>query len=332
MNNRIGLGIVTYNAPEKIKQSAFSVSGVDEFVIINDGRPYSADCYPQGAVVIQHPENLKVAQTKNDALKCLMDKGCEHIFIMEDDVIIKDQRVFEKYIAAAAASGILHLNFAYQGPYNFKTQINKEKKEGLLDRIFNEKEAVPDPLVFINYDETNSIALHRACVGAFSYFHRSVIENTGYFDVFFQNSWEHIEHTYRIVKDGFHPPFGWFADIRDSQNYIGNIENCMEKSSIATDPQWKKNSVLGEEYFKKKHGFGPTKIPKTNERGLMASLSGIYNNRNLKRDNSQGKKKPEKYFPRKNGIVWLNKPSQKYFKDLVNRLRLIYHRITKKTR
>jgi hypothetical protein len=338
MNNKIGLGIVTYNAPEKIKQSAFSVSGIEEFVIINDGSAYSLDCYPLSAVVIQHPQNLKVAQTKNDALKYLMDKGCEHLFLMEDDVIIKDPGVFRKYIEAATTSGIRHLNFAYQGPYNYKAQISKGKKEGLLARTFNEKEAIPDPLAFIIYDETNSIALHRACVGAFSYFHRSVIENSGYFDAAFQNSWEHIEHTYRIIKDGFHPPFGWFADLKDSQDFIGNIENCMENSSIAKDPQWKSNSVLGEDYFKQKHGFGPTKIPKTSAQGLMDSLFKIYKNRNQTGNDSEIKNKQEKYFPDLNGVLWLNtektnKPGvliaiQKYFNPLFYKLTLLYRRFT----
>ncbi|HXA02809.1 MAG TPA: hypothetical protein VNW99_12520 [Cytophagaceae bacterium] len=340
MKNKIGLGIVTYNAPEKIKQSAFSVSGVDEFVIVNDGKEYSADCYPQGAAVIQHSKNLRVAHTKNDALKYLMDKGCQHIFLMEDDIIIKDSAVFTKYIEAATCSGILHLNFAYQGPYNFKSPINKKKKKGLLGRTFNEKEAIPDPLVIINYDEANSIALHRACVGAFSYFHRSVIENSGYFDVFFQNSWEHIEHTYRIIKDGSHPPFGWFADIKNSHHYIENIENCMENSSIAKDPQWKNNSVLGEEYFKKKHGFGPTKIPKTNENVLMKSLFEIYKNGNKQEKNSSGEINMGKYFPDLNGILWLNShkrnkfkilaPALKFINHLNNRLSPLYNRITKR--
>jgi hypothetical protein len=281
MNNKIGLGIITYNSPEKIKQSAFSVSGVDEFVIVNDGRPYPADCYPSNATVIQHPENMKVARTKNDALKYLMEKNCEHIFLMEDDVIIKDPKVFKKYIEVSSLSGIRHLNFALQGPYNFKSQENdQEKKDGLLGRTFDEKKAIPDPLLIIKYEAEHSVALYRACVGAFSYFHRSVIEKSGYFDEFFKNSWEHVEHTYRIIRDGFHPSFGWFADIKDSQNYLSNIENCMENSSIANDPQWKINSDAGEEYFKNKYGYKPTRI-KCSKDEAIESLKNIYRNRDL---------------------------------------------------
>jgi glycosyltransferase involved in cell wall biosynthesis len=315
MNNKIGLGLVTYNAPEKIKRSAFSVSGVDKFIIVNDGTEYPADCYPKGAFVIQHPKNLKVAQTKNDALKYLMDQGCEHIFLMEDDVIIKDPGVFAKYIEAAECSGILHLNYAYQGPHNFRPQINKEKKEGLLARTFNEREAIADPLAFINFDKTNIVALHRACVGAFSYFHRSVIEKSGYFDISFKNSWEHIDHTYRIIKDGFHPPFGWFADIKDSQSYLRNIENCMENSSIAKDPHWQSHSIAGEAYFKKKHGFIPSRIPKTGKTALVANLSEIY-----KKNNPSGKAhEKESDFLREGRIIWHHdNPDHTRFKFLNN--------------
>jgi hypothetical protein len=281
MKNKIGLGIITFNSPEKIKQSAFSVTGVDEFVIINDGRPYSPDCYPSSATVIQHEENMKVARSKNDALKYLMDKNCEHLFLMEDDVIIKDPTVFKKYIETSSITGIRHLNFALQGPYNFKTKGPEEEKEaGLNARIFNESEAIPNPLLLINYDKDHSIALYKACVGAFSYFHRSVIEKSGYFDEFFKNSWEHVEHTYRIIRDGFHPSFGWFADIKDSNDYLSNIENCMEHSSIAKDPQWKVNSDAGEKYFKDKYGYKPTKIYSSRDEAID-SLKNIYVHRDL---------------------------------------------------
>ncbi|RYE49996.1 MAG: PDZ domain-containing protein, partial [Sphingobacteriales bacterium] len=93
MSNKIGIGIITYNAPEKINQSAFSVpTSVRDFVIVNDGNPYDQSFYPDHAYIIQHTENQGVSKSKNDVLKYLLEKGCEHIFIMEDDVIIKDNK------------------------------------------------------------------------------------------------------------------------------------------------------------------------------------------------------------------------------------------------
>jgi len=280
-NNKIGLGLITCNSPEKIRQSAVSVSHVDEFVIVNDGKPYSSDCYPPGAFVIQHQENMKVARSKNDALHYLMDKGCEHIFLMEDDVIIKDPQVFLRYIRASSRSGIKHLNYALQGPFNFKPQNTDRQGSGLMSRTFDERNAEPAPLLVTKYNQEDSISFYPACVGAFSYFHRSVIEKSGYFNEQFRNSWEHIEHTYRIIRDEFHPPFGWFADIKDSCLYLQNIDNCMEQSTIAKDPEWKSASDKGEEYFKKTYGHGPTKIPKTGRNQVLKSLTKIYESRDF---------------------------------------------------
>jgi hypothetical protein len=276
---KIGIGLITYNAPEKIKQSAFSVpDSADEFVIVNDGTPYPQNCYPSRAHIIQHSVNMKVAKAKNDALSYLLEKGCEHIFLMEDDVIIKDPSVFDQYINASGKTGILHFNFALQGPYNFK-KSNPEKNEGnLTDRIFNEKNAEPAPLHTIDYKNGAKISFYPACVGAFSYFRREVLEKTGLYDENFKNAWEHVDHTYRIIKKGYHPPFGWFADLADSFCYLGNIPNCMENSTIAKETDWKKNSEEGSEYFKKIHGHYPGKHNKTSKEGMIRSLSKIYNN------------------------------------------------------
>lgn len=276
---KIGLGIVTYNAPEKIISSAFSIpkNVIDEFVIVNDGTPYEPSCYPPFAHVIQHEKNMKVAKTKNDALRFLIDKGCDHLFLMEDDVIIKNEKVFQQYIDASYHSGIMHFNFALQGPHNFKKIIGKHSTKGdLTDRIFDEDTGVPNPIYTIEYPNQTIISFYPACVGAFSYFRREVIEKVGYFNENFQNSWEHVEHTYQIIKQQYHPPFGWFADLSNSNSYLDNIPNCMENSTIAKDPSWKENSVNGEQYFKKLHGFIPGKIPKTSKVDFLTSLQTIY--------------------------------------------------------
>jgi len=279
MTQKIGIGIITYNAPDKIKQSAFSVpSFVDEFVIVNDGTPYDNSCYPSHAHIIQHTENSKVAKSKNDALNYLLEKGCEHIFLMEDDVIITNSEIFKKYIEASKKSGLLHLNFALQGPHNFKKQGRQNKKGDLSDRIFDERNAEPAPLHTLDYQNGISISFYPACVGAFSYFRRKVLEEVGLFDETFKNSWEHVEHTYRIIKAGYHTPFGWFADITNSNKYLANIPNCMENSTIAKDPTWKQNSEIGESYFKSLHGYIPGKLPKASQKGLLKSAVEIYNN------------------------------------------------------
>jgi len=76
MKNKIGLGIVTYNKEDRLKQSGATVpvDAVDSFVVVNDGTPYSE--YPADAEVIIHPRNMCVGVAKNTAMRHLLQAGC----------------------------------------------------------------------------------------------------------------------------------------------------------------------------------------------------------------------------------------------------------------
>lgn len=296
---KIGLGLITCNAPEKLKQSAPSVPDfLDEFVIVNDGKPYNASIYPSKAHLIQHEQNKGVAVSKNDALRYLLDSGCEHIFLMEDDVIIKNKAVFKKYINTAKLSGILHLNYALQGPHNRKQKIqliyeplslkNKikyylsfgKKTKYLIpkplsphDRAKLSETSSPNPQLVYKVRDNIKLSLYQNCVGAFSYYHRSVLEQAGLMDENFYNAWEHVEHTYQIAKKGLTTPFWWFADISNSQKYIKNIKNCMAKSTIASSPKWSENIKKGEMYFIEKEGMPIVQIAKPSEEKVIQFLN-----------------------------------------------------------
>ena len=275
MKNKIGLGLVTYNKEERLKQSGATVpvEGVDTFVVVNDGTPYSE--YPAGAEVIVHKRNMCVGVAKNTALRYLMQQDCDHIFLMEDDVLIKRPDVFEAYIHAAEKSGIWHMNYALQGPANRKqTQqgpMNIEER-GKLSQV-----SEPNPRATINYDGTD-ISFYPNSVGAFSYFLRGVIKSVGYHDEQFKNAWEHVEHTYRIIKAGLHPPFWWFADLANSADYLGDIPNCIEESTIAHTPEWIQNFQKGMAAFKQKHGYVPQQLPDTDPNQVIQILDQIKTN------------------------------------------------------
>ena len=119
MSRKIGIGIITCNRENLFYKSFSGVPGVDEIVVVNDGMPYSENAYgTKQAEVIQHKHNRGVGISKNDAFRFLLKKGCEHIFISEDDVQILDGSVIDEYIRSAQVTGIGHLNFAYHGPSN----------------------------------------------------------------------------------------------------------------------------------------------------------------------------------------------------------------------
>jgi glycosyltransferase involved in cell wall biosynthesis len=273
--SKIGIGMTTYNAEHRIKQSAFTVpKWIKNFVIVNDGTPYDNSSYPEQAYIIQHETNLCVGAAKNSAMQYLLDQGCEHIFLMEDDILIKDEKVFEKYINHSLISGIKHLNFALHGPANKKGSTGFKTLEDRKD-----VDGEPNPRMIIPYPEGAKIALYPNCVGAFSYYHKSVLDKIGLFDPMFKNAWEHVEHTFQAIKNGFHPPFWYFADIENSWEYLTDIPNSIQESTIARTPEWNDNFIKGTEWYKKKHGITPTETPLVNQEVVVNNIKYFYNNR-----------------------------------------------------
>jgi len=237
----IGVGMVTYNAEDRIKQSAFTIpKWIENFVIVNDGTPYDKRSYPSHAHIIQHETNKSVGAAKNSALKYLMGKGCEHIFLIEDDVIIKDENVFEQYIKYSIITGIKHFNFAL--PDESRNMLNGE----------------PHPKVIVPYQDNYKIYLYQDLAGVFSYYDRTVIEKIGYFDEKYINAMEHVDHTFLAIKNNFHPPMWYFADIENSWKYIETVPN--NTSIINNSLNSEKNKHDAIIYFKNKHKFFPNEM------------------------------------------------------------------------
>lgn len=275
MSSKIGVGLITCNKPDRLKQSAPTIPNVDELVIVNDGEPYPSDVYPKGAEVIQHSKNKGVGISKNDALRYLMLEGCEFLFLMEDDVLIKNPNVFEAYIEAGETSGIWHLNYALQGPAN---RMQEQQGMDVENRHKLNQTSPPNPREIIEYDDGTEIALYPNCVGAFSFYLRGIIKAVGYNDERFINAWEHVEHTYRIIKLGLHPPFWWFADINKSWEYLEDIPNCIEESTITHTPEWMQNFRQGMAYFQHKYGCIPQKISNAPKEDVLKVLERIEKN------------------------------------------------------
>lgn len=273
----IGVGIVTYNAPDRIKQSGATIPGwVKNFVIVNDGTPYDASVYPEHAHIIQHLDNKSVGQAKNSAIQYLLDKGCEHIFIMEDDILLQTDEVFDKYIQTSLYSGIKHLNYALQGPANKK---GAKGFNDLKERAEQESLTEPNPRQVIKYTDDIQVALYPNSVGAFSYYQREALEDIGLFDDVYKNAWEHVDHTLVAFKKGYTTPYWWFADIAESWKYIKDIEGCIENSTIGHTDEWKENFQRGFKHFAQKHGFGPTQVPDTKPENLKNVLNFLFQNR-----------------------------------------------------
>ena len=256
MKNRIGIGVITCNGRERFAECIKTIPNVDELVIVNDGDPYPNDMYPKNAEIIQHSRNKCVGISKNDAMRYLIQHDVDHLFLIEDDMMIQNPDVFTHYIHGAEGSGIWHLNFALHGPANMK-------------------DGKPNPRQIVEYENSPSIALYPNCVGAFSYFLKNIIKNVGYFNEHYINAFEHVEHTYRIIKLGLHPQFWWFADIADSYNYIKEYASSEVNSVIRKDEKWHKNFREAMEFYKHTHGHYPTNTPDTHPQKVLETLNQL---------------------------------------------------------
>jgi GT2 family glycosyltransferase len=265
---KIGLGIITCNREDFYEQcyNSIPLDIVDKLITVNDGSPYKSP--PKTGALIHHEQNKGVGVSKNEAMQYLLDEGCEHIFLIEDDIIIKDSAVFKQYIDTAAASGIWHLMYGYHGP------ANKDRSGG-----------VPTPRVIIDYKDYK-VALNQHCVGAFCYYHKGILKHIGLMDETFVNAWEHVEHSYRIAKAGLLPAYWWWPDIANSYDYLDELACSEENSTIRWEDEekkipkqeWQTRIQKGAEHFWRKHGMSPTEVPDTPVQEIQQNLKTIKEN------------------------------------------------------
>lgn len=272
----IGVGIITKDRPHYLKSLLGSLkpcqNQINELVIVNDGKPLEGVELFKGEWILNE-KNLGVGKSKNKAMRHLLDKGCDYIFIIEDDMVILDKDVFQKYIEAYKVSGIHHFNYGPGSPFNRKQDIQFD----LHNRHELKQDSEPNPKMILDYKNCK-IALYEHTVAMFSFFTKEVLEKVGLIDEEFYNAWEHVDHTYRIIKAGYHPPFWWFADIANSENYIREAEGAIDNSSIASkSEEWQKNVFGGREIYKRKHGHYPNQPPFVSQDEVIQKIKELKN-------------------------------------------------------
>lgn len=280
MSNKIGVGVVTCNRQEFFQDCINSIpkNEVDTLIVVNDGSQYQGANIPSHvSEYIQNKQNLGVGESKNIIMRKLIQDGCDHIFLVEDDMSIVNPAVFEHYIKTAFDSGMYHLNYGPGSPFNRKQKPGAEQGD-LEKRQLLDMESAVNPRVVINYGSTQ-VPLYRHIAGSFSYFHRNVIKHIGYHDENFFNAWEHVEYAYRVIQAGLLPAFWWFPDAADSELFLKEAKDSIAKSSIAGDKEkWQKNLVNGAAWYKHKHGHFPAQVADTPIEAVKEKLKFIKTN------------------------------------------------------
>lgn len=272
----IFVGVVTCDRLDFFQNcynSVKSANNVDIIAVCNDGKT-PVPIYP-GTEYIEHTENKGVGVSKNDLLRlALKNPKIEHIFLLEDDMIVRDPNVFNIYVNAAKKSGIYHLNYGPGSPFNRKQDFQFD----LHNRHECKHDTPLNPKIKVNYGDGVELWFYEHTVAMLSYFHRSVLEEVGLHDEQFYNAWEHVDLTYRIIKAGYHPPFWYFADVANSDKLISEAPNAITDSSIAKDTkQWEKNVYGGREIYKQKHGHYPNQPPYSSKEEAVRRIKELKN-------------------------------------------------------
>jgi hypothetical protein len=91
----------------------------------------------------------------------------------------------------------------------------------------------------------------------------------------FYNATEHLEHTYRILRAGFHPPFWFFADVDRSEELLGEEPWSVSQSRIASRADQAELFRRSDALFQAKHGHPVGSIPMTGKEVVMEALEKI---------------------------------------------------------
>jgi len=238
----IGVGIITCNRPEFFKKCRESIDHkwYDYIVVVNDGDSPLEDA--KAPVIKTAGEG--VGKAKNQAMKHLLDKGCDYIILVEDDMLFKGN-LFEQYIKAYKKTGIEHFMFGYHGPAN----------KGLVSG------GIPQPRKVVDYGNNLQIALNEHCVGAVCFYTRNCLEEVGVFDESYTNAFEHVDHSFQLSKKGLTTPYWWWPDIANSVDFVEEQACSEESSAIRPRDDWQDNINNSWEYFEQKHNVGPTTVP-----------------------------------------------------------------------
>jgi len=263
--SKVGLGIITCNREEFYKQCYESVplDIVDTLVTVNDGDQLVGEYSHTN--MISHTENKGVGVSKNEAMEYLLHNGCDHIFLIEDDIIITNPDVFKLYIETGEVSGFRHFMFGYHGP------ANKDQSKNPVARLR------------VDYSDEHKVVFNTHCVGAFCYYHKSVLDEVGLMDENFKNAWEHVEHSLQIVKAGFIPGYWWWPDVANSYEYLDELACSEDSSTIRWEDSeqkkpkhdWLENIEKGAQYFYSKHDCFPTTVYNPTEYEVIAALKEI---------------------------------------------------------
>jgi len=253
--SKIGVGIITCDRVNMFNVCFESLNEewYDELVVVDDGKEEHPSMR-RGVEYKRTTGGVGVGKAKNVAIQNLLDKDCDYIILVEDDMKFTGN-LFAEYVRAYKTTGIHHFMFAYHGPAN-KAGVSYGK---------------PAPRLVFDYGPFDEIriALNQHCVGAVTFYTRESLEKVGLYDENFTNAFEHVDHSYQLAKNGFSTPYWWWADIANSLDFVQEQKCSEDSSAIRPRPDWQSNIQAAAQYFMSKNKVSPVKVPDTPQQKVV---------------------------------------------------------------
>ena len=263
---KIGVAIITCKRHDFFFKLLDTIPHYVSLVVIDDGNDLEEEFSKRVTTgtlnrwphIITNKTNKQVGFCKNQAMKYLLDNGYDYIFTLEDDILIKDPAVFEKYIATYKATGIAHMNFGFSQRENLDQNLQPVYKK------------------IVEYDDETKIVLTPNILGAFTFYTREALQHIGLHHYKFNKGHgDHPELTYRAYKHGFTTPFWWFADVYESWKMIENQSNMGSDSLVRNQEKFHANFAEANEIFKSLHGYRMVDVPDVGEKAALQTLRDI---------------------------------------------------------
>lgn len=208
----IGIAITTHNRPEVVKraieQHMKHLPSCAMVVVVDDGSKPAA-VVPDGMQLLRHETSLGIVASKNASLTALVDAGCEHLFLWDDDAWPIADNWHLPYIESHEP----HL------AYQFLDLAGRNKLNDMA----------------VLYRDDKHIA-YTGQRGVMLYYHRRAIDKVGGFDpVYGRGMYEHPDLALRIHNAGLST---WaFADVVGSENLIHSMDEYEEVARSIPRPE-----------------------------------------------------------------------------------------------
>lgn len=250
-----GLVITTFNSEDYFKELYHTIpfNNLDYIVIVNGGDEYKNKY--DNVYWIQHQVRKYPSVARNDGLKYLLENDCDHNFILEDDMIIKNNDIFDHYIHLSEISKIEYFCFCSNawdsGPVGNRT-----------------------PKLKVQYNDKDIISFYRNMCNEFTYRSKRIIKEVGFYNESYRYIFD-IENVFRISKHINGSPFWYFPDSAESDSYIMNNPNAVTRINAGGE----RDRLVGEEFlkFEQENGLPVNKISELSQQEVIDKLIKLKN-------------------------------------------------------